>query len=109
MEDGLSFPAVIESSMASRANLWLPALAIAAVLAASGCEGDEKAPKKAARKKAKEEASTDGKKIQLGATLGYGFTGEKAKAFSSDEWRLGAGLRVGYEFQYSLYGGVFYN
>lgn len=68
---------------------------------------EEKAPEKAAVKKT-DEPVTDGKHIQVGMTLGWAFTGEKHTAFATDEWNFGAGLRAGYIFEHSIYGGLFY-
>ncbi len=65
---------------------------------------EEKAPPKKA--KPAEKPVGDGRSLEIGLMLGYGFRTEKS--FNTDPYGLGVGLHVGYEFDMHLFASVGY-
>lgn len=68
----------------------------------------EKAPAPKAEAPVEAKAG-DGRKIQIGLDLSWGFAVAKPKAFTHDAWNLGVGLRVGNTFEPGVYGGLYYS
>ncbi|HEX7480325.1 MAG TPA: hypothetical protein VF331_21170 [Polyangiales bacterium] len=64
---------------------------------------EEKAPK-AVSKKAEEKPVGDGRGVEIGLLLGWGFPTDKA--FATSPYGLGFGLRAGYEFDFHLFTGL---
>lgn len=71
-------------------------------------EEQEKAPKKKKAMKKEDLPPGDGRHLQIGLNLSWGFAVEKPDAFPTDAWNFGVGLRPGYTFEPGVYGGLVY-